>query len=428
MKIRLYNARILTMEEDRPIFLGEIWVEDDRIVYVGEKKEPEDRKKAHSFDKEIDCEENLLMPGFKNAHTHSGMTFLRSYADDLPLQKWLTDKVFPMEKKLTGEDIYHFAKLAILEYLSSGITAVFDMYLMPEIMAHAAIDMGMRCVLTSGLNNFTSSIGVVTEEYEKWNHFSPLITYQLGFHAEYTCSKNLLVQMASLAHKFRAPVYAHISETAAEVTNCKKKYGMTPPMFLDCLGMFEYGGGGFHCVHMRPEDFDVFHKRSLYVITNPASNVKLASGMAPISQFLEKGITVAIGTDGAASNNSLDMFKEMFLTTGLAKLREKNASAVEAEKVLRMATVNGAAAMRLTDADVLAEGKLADMILIDLQKPNMRPIHNIEKNLVYSGSKQNVKFTMVGGRILYQDGNYYVGEEPMHIYREVERSLARIMQ
>lgn len=427
MKIRLYNARILTMKEDFPVFFGEVWVEDDRIIYVGEKSKPEDRKKAPSFDKEIDCEENLLMPGFKNAHTHSGMTFLRSYADDLPLQKWLADKVFPMEEKLTGEDIYHFAKLAILEYLSSGITAIFDMYLMPEIMAHAAIDMGMRCVLTSGLNNFTSSIGAVTEEYEKWNHFSPLITYQLGFHAEYTCAKNLLVQMASLAHKFHAPVYAHISETAAEVTNCKKKYGMTPPVFLDCLGMFEYGGGGFHCVHMRPEDFDVFHKRSLYVITNPASNVKLASGTAPISQFLEKGVTVAIGTDGAASNNSLDMFKEMFLTTGLAKLREKNASAVEAEKVLKMATVNGAAAMRLTDADILAEGKLADLILIDLQKPNMQPIHNIKKNIVYSGSKQNVKLTMIGGRILYQDGNYFVGEEPMHIYREVERSLAHIM-
>lgn len=428
MKIRLYNARILTMEEDRPIFSGEVWVEDDRILYVGEGKAAKDNKKADSFDKEIDCKDNLLMPGFKNAHTHSGMTFLRSYADDLTLQKWLTEKIFPMEEKLTGEDIYHFSKLAILEYLSSGITTVFDMYLMPEIMAHAAIDMGMRCVLTSGLNNFTSSIGAVAEEYEKWNHFSPLITYQLGFHAEYTCSKSLLAQMASLAHKFRAPVYAHISETAAEVAKCKKKYGMTPPVFLDNLGMFEYGGGGYHCVHMRPEDFDVFHKRGLYVITNPASNAKLASGIAPLSRFMEKGITVAIGTDGAASNNSLDMFKEMYLVTGLAKLHDKNAAGMEAEKVLRMATVNGAAAMHLHDADVLAKGKLADMILIDLQKPNMQPIHNIEKNIVYSGSKQNIKLTMIGGRILYQDGNYYVGEKPMHIYKEVERSLTRLMQ
>lgn len=427
MKIRLYNARILTMEKDRPIFQGEIWVENDRIIYVGKGKSLKEREDK-SFDKEIDCEANLLMPGFKDAHTHSGMTFLRSYADDLPLQKWLNEKIFPMEEKLTGEDIYHFVKLAILEYLSSGITAIFDMYLMPEITAHACMDMGMRCVLTSGLNNFTSSVGAVAEEYEKWNSFSPLITYQLGFHAEYTCSKNLLAQIASLAHKFRAPVYAHISETSSEVTNCKKKYGMTPPVFLDHMGMFEYGGGGYHCVHMKPEDFDVFHKRGLYVITNPASNAKLASGIAPLTQFMEKGITVAIGTDGAASNNSLDMFKEMYLATSLAKLHDKNASSMEAEKVLRMATVNGAAAMHLNDADVLAKGKLADMILVDLQKPNMQPIHNIEKNIVYSGSKQNVKLTMIGGRILYQDGNYYLAEEPMHIYKEVERSLTRIMQ
>lgn len=427
MKTRLYNARILTMEKDRPIFQGEIWVENDRIIYVGKGKTPKDRE-AHSFDKEIDCEENLLMPGFKDAHTHSGMTFLRSYADDLPLQKWLTEKIFPMEEKLTGEDIYHFVKLAILEYLSSGITAIFDMYLIPEITAHACMEMGMRCVLTSGLNNFTSSVGAVAEEYEKWNSFSPLITYQLGFHAEYTCSKNLLAQMASLAHKFHAPVYTHMSETASEVTNCKKKYGMTPPVFLDHMGMFEYGGGGYHCVHMRPEDFDVFHKRGLYVITNPASNAKLASGIAPLTRFMEKGIKVAIGTDGAASNNSLDMFKEMFLATGLAKLHEKNAASMEAEKVLQMATVNGAAAMRLTDADVLAKGKLADLIMIDLQKPNMQPIHNIEKNIVYSGSKQNIKLTMIGGRILYQDGNYNLAEEPMHIYKEVKRSLTRLMQ
>ncbi len=426
MKIRLYNARVLTMEKDRPIFQGEIWVEGDRIIRVIPKQGEEQEKEK--FDREIDCEDNLLMPGFKNAHAHSGMTFLRSYADDLPLQKWLSEKIFPMEAKLTGEDIFYFVKLAVLEYLSSGITAVFDMYIKPDLTAHACMEMGMRCVLTSGLNNFTSSVEAVEEEYEKWNHTSPLISYQLGFHAEYTCSKKLLTQMAALVNRLKAPVYAHICETAAEVAGCKRRYGMSPLLFLDTLGMFHYGGGGFHCVHTRPEDISLLRKRGMYVITNPASNTKLASGIAPIAQYVEKGIPVAIGTDGAASNNSLDMFKEMFLTAGLAKLKEKNAACMGAEEVLRMATVNGAAAMRLTDADVLAEGKLADMILIDLQMPNMRPIHNIEKNLVYSGSKQNIKMTMIGGNVLYRDGKYYVGEEPSHIYREVERSVARLLQ
>lgn len=452
MNIRLYHARILTMEKDKPIFRGEIWIKDDRIYKVVSTEEnangtrecdvnstfsekgtksnieagSEEVRVPLLWDREIDCEDNLLMPGFKDAHTHSAMTFLRSYADDLPLQKWLNEKVFPMENKLSREDIYHLSKLAILEYLTSGITSIFDMYLAPAVTARACMDMGMRCVLVSGLNNFTSSITQVAEEYDSLNHMSPLIRYMLGFHAEYTCSKELLKQLSSLAHKLHAPVYAHMNETAAEVAECKKRYGMTPPVFLDSLGMFRYGGGGYHCVHMSEDDLEIFIKRGMYVITNPGSNMKLASGIAPMSAFLHKSIPVAIGTDGAASNNSLDMFKEMFLVSGLAKLREKDAGCMDAAEVLRMATVNGAAAMHLKDADVLAEGKLADIIMIDLKQPNMQPIHNIEKNLVYSGSKQNVKMTMIGGKLLYKDGRFYVGEEPKDIYRETERIVNRL--
>ena len=431
MNIRLYNAKILTMEKDRPVFDGEIWIRNERIVYVGETKQLEkiftdDKELCIIWDKEIDCEGNLLMPGFKDAHTHSGMTFLRSYADDLPLQRWLTEKIFPMEAKLTGEDIYCFVKLAILEYLTSGITTIFDMYLMPEITAKACMDMGMRCVLTSGVNDFTSSVQAMAEEYYKWNTTSPLISYQLGFHVEYTCQRQLLTQISSLAHKLRAPVYVHMSETEKEVLDCKKKYGMTPPLFLDSLGMFQFGGGGFHCVHMTEDDMRVFIKRGMYVITNPASNMKLASGIAPLCTYLNKSIPVAIGTDGAASNNSLDMFKEMYLTAGLAKLREKDSACISAMEVLRMATVNGSAAMRLKNADILAEGKLADIIMIDLKQPNMQPIHNIPSNLVYSGSKQNVKMTMIGGKILYKDGKFFVGEEETNIYKEAEKIVCRL--
>ncbi|MBO5167405.1 MAG: amidohydrolase [Lachnospiraceae bacterium] len=446
MNIRLYNAKILTMEEDREIFEGEIHIQGDRIIYVGEygsttedckenmpageehREEKETVEKDNvTWDKEIDCNGNLLMPGFKNAHTHSGMTAFRSYADDLPLKQWLEEKIFPMEEKLTSEDIYHFVKLAILEYLSGGVTSIFDMYIKPAATAQACMDMGMRCVLTSGVNNFTSSVKQMAEEYDEWNHTSPLISYQLGFHAEYTCSKQLLTQVASLAQKLKAPVYAHMNETAAEVAECKKRYGMTPIMFLDSLGMFRYGGGGYHCVHMTEDDKNVLAKRRMYVITNPGSNTKLASGIAPIASYLDKNIPVAIGTDGAASNNCLDMFREMFLVTGLAKLREKDAACVDAMEVLKMATVNGARAMRLKDADVLAEGKFADIIMIDLKQPNMRPLHNIGKNIVYSGSKQNVKMTMIGGRILYMEGKYYVGEEPAGIYKETDKIVKRLM-
>lgn len=431
MNIRLYNARILTMEEGKDIFLGEIWIQGEKIIYVGDGSETDSIYEQLGipciiWDKEIDCNQNLLMPGFKNAHTHSGMTLLRSYADDLPLNEWLNKQIFPVEAKLTAEDIYVLTRLAILEYLTSGITAAFDMYLTPLSIADAFDDMGMRCVQVGAVNNFSQSLELVEEMYEALNHRSSLQSYMLGFHAEYTCSKELLTGISGLAHKYHAPVFTHLAETEAEVAGCIERYGMTPMAFLNSLGIFDYGGGGYHCVHMTSEDIALMKMRGLYAVTNPASNAKLASGIAPISDFLKAGVPVAIGTDGPASNNCLDMFREMFLVTGLAKLREKDASAVDAMEVLKMATVNGALAMGLKDADVLASGKLADLIMIDLNQPNMQPINNIPKNLVYSGSKQNVVMTMINGKILYEKGTFSVSETPETIYREAAAVIERI--
>lgn len=431
MNVRLYNARILTMEKDRPVFRGEVWVKDHRIVYVAEEGELQTLRDSNVsgivWDTEIDCRDDLLMPGFKDAHTHSAMTFLRSYADDVPLQQWLREKVFPMEEKLTGEDIYHLTRLAVLEYLTSGITSVFEMYLTPDTIAEACTDMGMRCVLTSGLNDFTSSIEKMEEEYLRWNRRNSLISYQLGFHAEYTCSRELICEVAKLAHKYHAPVYTHLAETEREVEECRAKYGMTPPVFLDAMGIFEFGGGGYHCVHMSDADLEMFRRRRLYAVTNPASNMKLASGIAPVAELVKRKIPVAIGTDGPASNNCLDMFREMFLAAGLSKLREGDAAGLDAVEVLRMATVNGAKAMRLSGTDTLAKGKLADIILIDLHQPNMQPVHNIPKNLVYSGSKANVRMTMINGRILYRNGEFDIGESVESIYRKCNEIVKRII-
>ncbi len=429
MNIRLYNARILTMEENRDVFKGEIGVVDGRIDYVLENSAENEhvQNKYKAWDLEIDCKGNLLMPGFKNAHTHSGMTFLRSYADDLPLQEWLNEQVFPLEAKLTSEDIYELTKLAVLEYLTSGITSIFDMYLAPDMVAKACQDTGMRCTLVSGLNNFSSSIEQVEEEYLKWNEKDSLINYQLGFHAEYTCSKDLLLQVAQLAHKYKAPVYAHIAETEREVEQCIEDHEMTPAVYLDSLGLFDCGGGGYHCVHMTEEDMEVFQKNNMFVITNPGSNTKLASGIAPLSTYLEKRIPIAIGTDGPASNNCLDMFREMFLVTGLSKLRNKDASSMDAMEVLKMATVNGAHALGIHDADILAKGKLADIIMLDMNQPNMQPIHNIPKNIVYSGSKMNVCMTMIQGNILYQNGMYHIGESIESIYEKCQNIVKRII-
>lgn len=443
------------MEKGRPVFRGEVQTAGGRILHVaetgtedgsrengklscgktfcpeedgtGDGFRAERNSRKTEWDREIDCKGDLLMPGFKNAHTHSAMTFLRSYADDVPLQQWLNEKVFPREALLSGEDIYHLAKLAVLEYLTSGITAIFDMYLKPEEVARACMDTGMRCVLTSGLNNFTSSVEQQEEEYLKWNGEHSLVSYRLGFHSEYTCSKELLQGVAALARKYRAPVYTHLAETKAEVEGCRERYGMTPAVFLDSLGMFEYGGGGYHCVHMTERDMEVFVRNGMYVVTNPASNLKLASGIAPVAEFVRREIPVAVGTDGPASNNCLDMFREMFLVCGLSKIREEDAASLDAFEVLRMATAAGAGAMGLGEADILAEGRMADLIRIDLSQPNMQPINNIPKNLVYSGSKANVLMTMVNGRILYENGKFSVGEEAEDIYGSCERIVNRIL-
>lgn len=422
MNTRLYNARILTMADGTQPIWGEIWIENDKITYAGAP-----RASDIHWDVTRNLCGNLVLPGFKNAHTHSAMTFLRSYADDLPLHDWLNRQVFPMEAKLNEEHIYHLSKLAILEYLTSGITANFDMYLTPDSIAQASIDCGFRTVLTGAVNDFSQSAALVGAWYEKYNGYHPLISFELGFHAEYTTSRGILEELATLAARYRAPVYTHNSETASEVQACIQKNGCTPTQYLDALHLFDYGGGGYHCVYLTPEDMEIFRRRGLSVITNPASNLKLASGIAPIQALLDAGINLAIGTDGPASNNCLDMFREMFLTTALAKVREQNAAAVDADAVLYMATVGGAKAMRLTDCETLTPGSQADLIVLDLNQPNMQPLNNISKNIVYSGSKQNVALTMVAGKILYENGTFDIGEDPQAIYaqaNEIIRQLA----
>ena len=277
------------------------------------------------------------------------------------------------------------------------------------------------------MDNFTDSLEVLEENYLRINELSDLTSYVPGFHAEYTTSRPLLEGVAKIADKYHAPVWTHNSETEREVAECKARWGMTPMQFTESLGLYEHGGGGYHCVWLEEKDIEILKKHHMSVVTNPGSNTKLASGICPVKRLLDEGINLAIGTDGPASNNCLDMFREMFLVTGLSKLLEKDASSMDAVEVLKMATVNGAKAMRLNRADVLAKGKYADLIMIDLHQPNMQPIHNIPKNLVYSGSKSNVCMTMIGGKILYRNGEFNVGENPERIYTKCEKIVKRLL-
>ena len=468
MNTRFFNAKILVPAEGHrfEVTEGELWVQGDTICYIGTGEpdvrpdsgraagSPDERPagatgaaeessgspagcqegalgqsaaaKPLSWDREIDAGGNLLIPGFKNAHTHTAMTFLRSCADDLPLADWLNTQVFPREAQLTAEDIYWLDLLGIMEYVTSGITANFDMYFYPQMSAKAAVDTGFRTVQTGTLNNFSSSAGQMEEDYHRINEMSGLTSFIVGFHAEYTTSRERMEDVARLAQKLKSPVWLHNSETESEVRECKERWGMIPTALTDALGMYEYGGGGYHCVWVEEPDFEIFKKRGLTAVTNPASNLKLASGICPVKRFVDEGISMAIGTDGPASNNCLNMFREIFLVSALAKVRERDAACVSANEILYMATSGGAHAMLLSDCDCLAAGKKADVVMIDLQQPNMQPENNLVNNLVYSGGSRNVKLTMVNGRILYEDGRFDIGFDPKEIYAKANAVIRRM--
>lgn len=414
--IRLYNGLVMPMTSDCAYFSGEVWTDGGKIAYAG----PARSGVLPEFEREIDLGGDLIIPGFKNAHAHSAMTFLRSYADDLPLQSWLFDKVFPLEERLTPEAVYAFTRLAILEYLSGGMTASFDMYFHRDAYAQANIDSGFRTVICGALSA-GDRISVAADDYAKFNSLHPLIGYLPGVHAEYTADERLLREMSELVHQLKSPFWTHNSETRSEVDGCMARHGMSPTACLDSLGLFDFGGGGYHCVWFTDDDVRIFAEKGLWAVTCPCSNAKLASGIAPLGRFEKRGVKLAIGTDGPASNNALDMFREMYLACVLQKLERQDAAACPAEGILYAACSGGARAMGLENCDCLAEGKAADLAVINMNRPNMRPVHAVAKNLVYSGTRDNVRLTMVAGRILYENGEFFVGEDPGRIYAEAEK-------
>lgn len=414
--IRLYNGLVMPMTSDCSYFSGEVWTDGGKIAYAG----PARSGVLPEFEREIDLGGDLVIPGFKNAHAHSAMTFLRSYADDLPLQSWLFDKVFPLEERLTPEAVYAFTRLAILEYLSGGMTASFDMYFHRDAYAQANIDSGFRTVICGALSA-GDRISVAADDYAKFNSLHPLIGYLPGVHAEYTADERLLREMSELVHQLKSPFWTHNSETRSEVDGCMARHGMSPTACLDSLGLFDFGGGGYHCVWFTDDDVRIFAEKGLWAVTCPCSNAKLASGIAPLGRFEKRGVKLAIGTDGPASNNALDMFREMYLACVLQKLERQDAAACPAEGILYAACSGGARAMGLENCDCLAEGKAADLAVINMNRPNMRPVHAVAKNLVYSGTRDIVCLTMVAGRILYENGEFFVGEDPGRIYAEAEK-------
>ena len=413
MKILFKNARILTMVNEK-IIEGHLVVLDNKISYIGSSLP------GGIFDQVIDCEGNLLMPGFKNAHTHSAMTFLRSKADDSSLHDWLFKEIFPREANLHEGCVKELAKVAILEYLSSGITAVLDQYFFPQEFIDTCNKFGFRSVSLGMYDKDARPVNDVLDLVNKNNYEGSLSTVVIGMHSEYTGTDDMFDNTKVLLDKTGLPFYTHLSETSSEVEDCKNRRKMTPMEYFDSLHFFDKGGAIFHGVYLSNNDINIIKRHDVTVVSNPSSNMKLASGIAEIKKLLDNGVRVALGTDGPASNNALDMFREMYLVTGLQKIKNMDPVSIPAYEVIKMATVNGAYAMGLKDADTLEVGKLADLIMIDLSRPSMQPINNIINNLVYSGGKDCVKLTMVNGKILYRDGKFFVGEDIKDIYKKVQ--------
>ena len=398
--------------KDDHIFEGNIVVNDNRIAYIGNNYQ-----NYGPFEREIDCHNNLLMPGFKNPHAHSGMVFARDLVQNVSLQDWLFKYIFPREERLVPEDIYHLNKVAYLEYVSGGITTVFEHYFFPDYSAKAAEEFGMRTLLLGTYDKEKTSVPKLVELVHRYNdRKDPLVRYVFGFHAEYTADDELVSRTKEGIDLAKTPFYTHISETQREVDECFARHGYTPAEFLFRKGLFAYGGGGYHCSHLTDAEIKIFKDNNLTIVSCPGSNKKLASGDAPLNKYFKEGIRIALGTDGPASNDKLDMFYEMQLAVS-----NNGFSVISPFEYLKMITVNGAIAMNV-DAEYLEVGKLADIIMLDVSKYEDDIISNIVKN----GSVNDVKLTMINGKILYENGKHFLKESVDEINKKAEKVKQRI--
>lgn len=386
-------------------------IEDDTIVYAGAMASaPSYQADAHI----IDGQGRIAMPGFVNAHAHSPMVLFRSAADDLPLHTWLNERIWPLESHLNEERVYWGSLLAMAEMIRTGTVAFNDMYFFSEQIFQATEESGLKALLTrcvtcnstvpAEMENSLAQARAFCERFE--GGAGGRVHTTIAPHAEYTCSAPFLQKCGALAQELGVPMHIHISETQNEHEECKQRHqGLTPLGLLEEQGCLQGKVLAAHCVYVEPSDIDLMVKHSIVPLHCPVSNLKLGSGIAPVAHMLERGIPVAIGTDGAASNNNLNMIEEMRFATFLQKGIERKADVLPAQQALAMATQYGAQALG-TGGGVLQPGYKADLILLDVDQPHMVPMHNASSQVVYSAQGSDVYLTMVDGRILYQAGEY----------------------
>jgi 5-methylthioadenosine/S-adenosylhomocysteine deaminase len=394
------GCTVLTMRDDDQPFVGDLLVEGDRIAAVAARID-------RQADEVMDARGMVAMPGLINSHNHSAMSLLRGFSDDLKLMDWLEKKMLPAEARLTEEDVYWGALLAMAEMIQSGTTAFADMYVHMNAVAQAVLDSGMRASLTRGLVFLQPDGGKRMQEaidlVDRWTGAgNGRITTMLGPHAPYTCPPEPLGEVIALACRRRIPIHIHLAETKEEVVKIRETYNRTPTEYLYHLGLFEQTHVLLaHSVHLTRRDIGCLRGMRGGVAHNPVSNLKLGCGIAPVTDLQEAGIAVGLGTDGAGSATTLDMFAEIKAASWLQKLDYEDPTRLPAKQVLQMATVGSARLLGIDhEVGTLEPGKKADVILIDLQKPHLQPVHNVYSLIAYSATGADVDTTIVDGRVL----------------------------
>lgn len=424
--------------DEAKYFTGSVAIDGNRIVIVARDGDAEDERRVEKFRAaakaggeglhEIDGRGKLLMPGLVNTHTHVAMTLMRNLADDIPLMEWLNERVWPFESRLGAEEIALGARLGMAEMLLGGTTTLVDMYWHEAAVAREARDMGIRAVLCPSfldgdrMAEFERDLPETVAAAKGCDRLS----VRIAPHAAYTCSHENLGRAISLAHKYGIGAHTHISETLDEQRLIRERYGCTPTEYMRDAGLFFLPTIAAHCVYVTESDMDILRENGVTAVHNPQSNMKIANGAAPVAKMFERGVNVSLGTDGASSNNDLDMFDEMRSASFLAKYVAGDPAVMPAYDVLKMATVNGARAIGMEgELGIVAEGALADLVVLDLEKPHLCPRNDLVAALVYSAKSSDVESVFVAGRQLVADGKV-TGLDMGGLMRDVEATTERI--
>lgn len=426
MSILIKNAQIISMVGSHEVSQGDIFIKGSVIKKIGENLQEQ-------ADEIIDATGMVAMPGLINCHNHAAMALFRGYSDDLRLMDWLGKKIWPAEDKLTPQDVYWGSLLAIAEMIRSGTTTFADMYFLMEQVAKAVDEAGIRASLSRGLtysaNQGTANIDEAETFVEKFNNSSNgRITCMFGPHAPYTCPPDYLIEVAERAAKHKAPIHIHLAETSEEINIINDKYGKSPTRYLADLGILNHHVVLAHSVHLTKDDVLLLRGINGGISHNPISNMKLGCGVAPILLMRELGITVGMGTDGAGSATTLDMFEEMKAAAWMHKNKTEDPTAINAKEILQMATYEGATVLGLAEqVGILEEGKKADVILIDIEQPHLYPkTDNLMANLAYSASGFDVQTSIINGKVIMKNREILTFDVK-EVLRESQKIVQRII-